>query len=142
MKKRVISLICAILFLLSCVSTVSAVEPRASTVIAGYGVSLQADGDGEMTVNFRVYAPQTVKKIGAVQIEIKYFNGTKWVHYETFTATDNPNFYDYDSVTSVHSKTFEGEVGTEYQAFLLAYSQGYDGTTATRNAESQTAVCY
>lgn len=142
MKKRIISFLCAALLLLSLGGTISAVEPRASTVISGYGVSLEANGDSQMTVNFRVYAPQFVKKIGAVQIEIKYFDGEDWAHYTTFTPTENPNFYDYDTTMSVHSKTFTGTPGTEYQAFLLAFSQGYDGTTAMRNAESQTAVCY
>lgn len=142
MKKRVIAFLCAALLLLSSAGTISAIEPRASTVIAGYGIGLEANGDSVMTVNFRVYAPQVVKKIGAVQIEIKYFDGEDWAHYTTFTPTENPNFYDYDSAMSVHSKSFTGIPGTEYQAFLLAFSQGYDGTTAMRNAESQTAVCY
>lgn len=80
MKKRVIAFLCAALLLLSSAGTISAIEPRASTVIAGYGIGLEANGDSVMTVNFRVYAPQVVKKIGAVQIEIKYFDGEDWAH--------------------------------------------------------------
>ncbi len=142
MNKRFISLLCAALLLLSLVGGASAVEPRASTVISSYGISLEADGNSEMTVNFRVYAPKVVAQLGAMQIEIKYLDGDTWRHYDTFTATANPNFYDYDSAKSNHSKTFTGTAGTTYQAFLTAYSKGYDGTTAIRTAESQTAVCY
>lgn len=142
MKRRATSLLCATLLLLSIVGGASAVEPRASTVISSYGISLEADGNSEMTVNFRVYAPKVVAQIGAMQIEIKYLDGDTWRHYDTFTATENPNFYDYDSAKSNHSKTFTGTVGTTYQAFLTAYSKGYDGATAIRTADSQMAVCY
>lgn len=142
MKKRTISLFCALLLLMAFVCSTSAVEPRASTVISSYGVGLTADGNEELTVTFRIFAPRVVQKIGALQIEIKYWDGEDWAHYDTFTAVDNPNFYDYDSATSVHSKTFSGDAGVTYKAFMIAYSKGYDGTTATRNAESQTALCY
>lgn len=142
MKRRATCLLCAALLLLSLVSGASAVEPRASTVISSYGIGLEADGNSKMTVNFRVYAPKVVEQIGALQIEIQYLDGDTWKHYDTFTATDNPNFYDYDSAKSNHSKTFTGTVGTTYKAFLTAYSKGYDGATAIRTAESLPEVCY
>lgn len=142
MKKRAISLLCAALVLLTIVCGVSAVEPRASTVLSGYGISLTANGNSEMTFKFRVYSPQIVEKLGAQSVEIQHLVNGKWVTYETFTQVKNPTFYDYDSLLSEHAKTFTGEAGETYKAVLTAYSRGYDGTTATRTSESLTAVCY
>lgn len=142
-KKRMLSLLCAALLLFSVVDSAAAAESelRASPLFSGYGASLEADGDGKMTFRFVVYAPQIVKKIGAQKVEIKHLVGDDWVTYKIFTAVANPTFYDYDAAISDHTKTFEAEVGETYKAVLTAYSEGKDGTSATRTTESYTAVC-
>lgn len=140
-KKRIVSTLFAVLLLISAVGSANAVEPRASSVLSGYGISLTADGNGKMTFLFRVYAPQLVQKLGAQKVEIQHLVDDDWVPYKTFTAIANPNFYDYDAPLSQHTKTFEAEVGETYKAVLTVFSLGYDGTSATRTSESYTAVC-
>lgn len=141
MKKRMIALLCAALLLLSAIGTATAVEPRASSVLSSYGISLTADGDGEMTFRFRIRSPQKVAKVGAQSVEIQKLVDGEWVHHTTFTAVKNPSFYDYDTASSEHTKTFTGTVGVTYKAVLTAYAQGYDGTADTRTAESYSAKC-
>lgn len=142
MKKRIVSLLCAIVLILSCVGGVSAVEARASSVLSGYGVSLTANGNKEMTFKFRVYAPQIVAKLGAQKVEIQRLVDGDWTTYKIFTQVSNPTFYDYDCPSSEHTKTFTAKAGEYYRAVLTAYSEGYDGTTATRTSTSQTVECY
>ena len=103
MSKRIlrsISVILVIVFLVSAPVQALAAEARASAWFTGYSASIEASGNGIITIKFRVVGTGTMAKLGVSTIDIYKSNGT-FVKTISYTASGNGYMMGYN--TAYHS---------------------------------------
>lgn len=129
MKKRIISILFAIMLTLSATITCYAVEARASQYFDGYLLAMSAPGNSQMSVSFTVYGMSKMDKIGAYYIRIEEEISTdNWI--TTFTAygnTDPTRFYSTNAYEHTGSYTFTGVPGVKYRAVMKSYAKNSNG---------------
>lgn len=127
MKKRIFSFLLAFAMLGSSVCAVAAEleepAPYASQYLDGYGIGVDAEGGGKMTVTFTVYGTDVMDCLGAQKIIIEEWDGSNWIKTGTLTASKNPEFLAYDASEHAESITFYGLPGIQYRATLYAYAE-------------------
>lgn len=141
MKKKFISFMLVLGLLTSFASATYSQTVRASDYLLGYGVSIEAVGDGLMEVFYEVDGKGMMSRIGALAIYIdQKVNGT-WISYDTLLSAKNPDFLVNDDLGHAGVTYFEGTPGVEYRVTLEAFAMGYDGGSDTGTVTSQVAVC-
>lgn len=127
MKKRIIAFIMTVCMLMPFAKAVDIIPYRASDYLVGYGVTLDAIGNGEMRVTYSVDGKGTMEQIGVDAIYIDYYNNGTWKPYDTLLGVKNPDFYAYDALGHFGYAYFDGEPGTKYRVTVKVYARGYDG---------------
>ena len=141
MKKKLISLILVLAILTSFASATYIQPRRASDYLLGYGVSIQAVGDGLMEVFYEVDGKGMMSRIGILAIYIDQKVGNEWRSYDTLLALQNPDFLVNDDLGHAGVTYFEGTPGYEYRVTIEAFAMGYDGGSDTGTITSQGDVC-
>ena len=140
MRKRMLPIFLAVIFLLGTAGTVYAVEQRASHNLSSYYVVLSAAGDGKMLVSMDVTGVGVQDKIGVQQIEIEYKTSLDgdWEYYDTMYASTHPEFYAHESRFYTKDIPFAGKAGYIYKVTVTVYAQ--KGETSDSKSIPSTAV--
>jgi hypothetical protein len=138
MKKRIFSIISAIL-LLSMVFTTAASAGvlRASQYFSSYSVGADANaGTGKVRISFSVVATGTSTKVGASSIVIQRKSGSTWSNVQTYNSTTTTSLMGSNSTAYANSVTYSGTSGYEYRANVTLYvqqSSGSESVSVTTN---------
>lgn len=84
------ALVCLFLILTFCSVTASAVDSRASSRITYATASLTKERDGNICISLCIKANDIMNELGADNVEIQRYNGTKWVSEYTIDLKDMP----------------------------------------------------
>lgn len=145
MKKRIVTGIFAIVFLLSatCAQAADLQEARASRYFDGYLLGLSAQGNQTMVLSYAVYGTGTMDKIGAYSIRIEEAIATDtWIESFTAYGDDDPsNFYTRNAYDHYGSITFTGIPGVKYRAVLVAYAKNSSGSEYSREITCTAKYC-
>lgn len=139
MKKNSIKMICTILALTFCASTmIITAEARSSLYIDSRYASVTGTGNGKITVNFDITGTGRMTTIGATKIEIKSSSGST---IKTYKCTDIGYEYMMGSNRTVYSSsvTYQGVSGNSYYAvvsFKAGNGSGSDTATYTTLLET------
>jgi len=138
MKKRLLSIVSAILIVSTLLSTVAiatmAPPTRSSAYINAYAKTLSAS-DKKLTVTYSIIGCGVMTSIGASSIKIYEKNGTAaWTVVKTFSYPSDSSLR--SSKTTVHASTvtYTGTAGRQYYAEIVFYagnSNGSDTRTVT-----------
>lgn len=138
MKRKFLSISLILVILVSMTSALAAPR-RASDYLAGYGISIEAQGNGLMEVFYDVDGTGWMTKIGAQALFVEYKDGNTWRPYETILGIEHPEFYAYNALGHSGYAYFTGKPGVEYRVTLQAYagdSTGSDTGTITSFSET------
>ena len=130
MSKRIlrsISVILVIVFLVSAPVQALAAEARASAWFTGYSASIEASGNGIITIKFRVVGTGTMTKLGASTIDIYKSNGT-FVKTISYTASGNGYMMGYNTAYHSGSVPYSGVAGQKYYAVVTFYARDSSGS--------------
>lgn len=133
MKKRVLSLLCAFLFVvgISTPALASSATPYGSSYFSCTDVRAYAEGNGAILIEFDITATHTMLEVGATDIFIfeQQSNGSYEIVY-TFTSDDY-----YSSMMNTNSAFCEGDViyyngtpGVKYYAKCFLYARDSHGS--------------
>lgn len=113
---------------------------RASKYLDGYSVGIEARGNGKIAVAMSVDGVGIMDKIGVREIEIqKKVNGS-WLYHDSMSASEYPEFYDYNSRDYVGTAYFQGTPGVTYRVILTVYAKNSKGSD-TGYITSYSVVC-
>lgn len=115
---------------------------RASDYLVGYGISVEAQGDGIIEIHFEVDGKGPMEQIGAQAFYIEAYIDNDWETYDTLYGVQHPEYYAYDTLGHSGFAYFTGEPGVDYRVTLHAYARGYDGGSDTGLITSQKVTCY
>lgn len=129
MKKRMISALCAFVFLLSLSDTAMAVEPRASDYFWATEVYATAQSGGNVLIEIEINATHTMTKVGATDVYIyeQQSDGDYDIVY-TYTSDDYSGLMWTNNAFYMGSVTYEGDVGTKYYAKCTLYAKDSSGS--------------
>lgn len=124
---RSISVILVIVFLISAPVHTFAAEARASAWLSAYSASIEASGNGIITIKFRVVGTGTMTKLGASTIDIYKSNGT-FVKTISYTASGNGYMMGYNTAFHSGSVPYSGVAGQKYYAVVNFYAKNSSGS--------------
>lgn len=139
--KKFFALLVTLVTIVSCASASYAQTTRASAYLIGYGISVEAQGNGRMEILYEIDGKGRMEKIGADALYIDYYVDGEWQSYETLLGIKNPDFYSYDALGHSDYAYFDGEPGVKYRVTLKAYAKGYDGGSDTGYVTSYEETC-
>lgn len=115
------------MFLISAPVHAFAAEARASAWLSGYSASIEASGNGIITIKFRVVGTGTMTKLGASTIDIYKSNGA---FVKTISYTTSGNEYMMKSNTAFHtgSVPYSGVAGQKYYAVVTFFAKNSSGS--------------
>lgn len=82
--------VCLFLILIFCSVTASAVDLRASSRITYATASMTKERDGNICISLYLKAKDIMNELGADNVEIQRYTGTKWVSEYTIELKDMP----------------------------------------------------
>lgn len=133
MRKRVT---CGVLFtlLLMLVSTTAfASDTRASSRIMSYSAELRTGSDGDLNIYFSITASSTMDVIGASQIDIQRYNGSRWVSECVLTVADKPEMQTSKAVRHSAIITYTPNYSDlDYHATVTVYAKDGSGSSTAQ----------
>lgn len=113
-------------------TSVTAIEPRASDYIDSYQASVYAEGNGKIQVWFDITADTYMDELGALYIYIyESKDNVNWTYVETFSHVNNSNMLLENDIYHMDHVTYQGMVGRYYKAYVCIWA-GKDGGGDTR----------
>lgn len=128
MKKRILSVLLALLLLGSTFCSAAELSPYASWYLDGYGVTITPKEGCVMCVSYLVYGTNVMDCLGAQEILIEEWDGIKWLTTGTFPVEKNPEFYAYGAAIHGGDLYFYGLPGVVYRATITAYAEKDGGS--------------
>lgn len=128
MKKRILSVLLALLLLGCTFCSAAEPVPYASLYLDGYGISITPKGGGKMSVTYIVYGAGTMDCLGAQEILIEEWDGSDWDTTTTYSVEDYPEFYASNASEHAGTVYFYGLPGIQYRATLTAYAEKDGGS--------------
>ena len=130
MKKRIFSLLCALVMILSVpvVACAADAEPRASYYFSCTDVRAYAEDNGRILIEIDIDATHTMQEVGASDVWIYEVdsNGDSEIVY-TFTMEDYPNMIWTNSSCACVDVTYQGTIGMRYFATVACYARDSEG---------------
>ena len=130
MKKRIASLLCALLIIMGLPATACASEvtPRASEYFSFTDVRAYAKGNGKVLIEIDVDATHMMDEVGASAVFIyeQKSDGTYDVVY-TFRKEAYPSMIVSDSYFGYVDVTYQGIPGHRYYAYVGCYAKDSNG---------------
>lgn len=133
MKKRILSMGIAVLFVLSmCSGIASAAETRASKTISLYTVTASMGSNaGEIKINYDVQASKIADEVGVSSIVIYKSDDT---YVTTITGTTENGLIREGATRHRSSYVYKGSSGTSYYAVVTVFA------TVGSDSDSRTAT--
>lgn len=130
MKKRIISLFCAILVIMSLPGIALAVEvtPRASDYFGYTSVRAYAKPGSKILIEIDVDATHTMQQVGASKVYIyeQQSDGSYDIVY-TYTKEAYPSLIWTNSSCAYVDVTYQGVAGRKYYAYVGCYAKDSSG---------------
>lgn len=128
MKKRILSAIFVSLFIIN-LTSVAAVEPRASNYFSRTDVYASAQGDGEVLVEVEINATHTMTQVGAKRVYIyEQQSDGDYEIVHTYDYTVDSGMMNYGSAFYCGALTYQGTVGVKYFATACLYAKDSSGS--------------
>ena len=131
MKKRIASLLCALLIIMGLPATACASEatPRASDYFSFTDVRAYAAGNGKVRIEIDINAKRMMDEVGASVVHIyeEQANGSYKEVYK-YTKAAYPNLIVEDSYFGFVDVTYQGTSGKEYYAIVGCYAKDSTGS--------------
>ena len=128
MKKRIFSAVCVFLFIIS-LTSVGAVEPRASDYFWCTDVYASAAGNGKVLVEIEIVATHTMTQVGAQRVYIyEQQSDGDYEIVHTFDYTTQSGMMSYGSAFYDGALTYQGTSGVKYFATACLYAKDSSGS--------------
>jgi len=130
MKKRIASLLCAFVLILSLPAVACATEsaPRASDYFGATDVRAYAEPGSKILIEIDVSATHTMQQVGASEVYIyeqQSDGGYDCVY--TYTKEEYPSLIWTNSACAFVDVTYQGTAGTKYYALVGCYAKDSNG---------------
>lgn len=130
MKKKLLSLLCAVilLFSLSTVACATNVEARASAYFSATSVRAYAQSGGKVLFEIDVEATHTMQEVGARDVYVyEQQSDGSWDNVYTFTKEDHPYLIETNTGSAYVDAVYQGTVGKNYFATVTCYAKDSTG---------------
>ena len=128
MKKRIFSAVCVFLFIIS-LTSVGAVEPRASDYFWCTDVYASAAGNGKVLVEIEIVATHTMTQVGAQRVYIyEQQSDGDYEIVHTFKYEETSGMMAYGSAFYDGALTYQGTSGVKYFATACLYAKDSSGS--------------
>ena len=108
-------------------TSVTAIEPRASYYIDSYQASVYVAGSGRIQVWFDITGVDYMDELGALYIYIyESKDNVNWTYVKTFSHVDNSNMLLENDIYHMDHVTYQGVAGRYYKAYVCIWA-GKDG---------------
>lgn len=129
MKKRLLSLVFAMLLLVSLSTAAYAVNARASDYFGATSVRAYAKSGGRILFEVDIDATHTMQEVGASEIYVyEQQNDGSWDNVYTFTMDEHAYLIETNSMGACVDATYQGTVGKNYYAAVACYAKDQNGT--------------
>ncbi|MDE7245306.1 MAG: hypothetical protein K2O18_15225 [Oscillospiraceae bacterium] len=113
--------------------TAIAAESRASSRLSRYSAELFAGNDGNLYVLFSVIASNTMDVLGASNITIQRYNGSRWDTECTLTVKDTPEMQTSNAAQYSASIPYEPNYSNaNYRAVVTFYAKDSSGSSTAQ----------
>ncbi len=128
MKKRLLTLLFAVL-LLSSLSTIAyASNARASAYFCSTDVRAYAKSGGKILFEVDINATHTMQEVGASEIYVyEQQDDGSWDNVYTFTMDDHPYLIETNTAGAFVDATYQGSIGKDYYAAVACYARDSEG---------------
>ena len=133
-KKSLLSILLALILVLSMVSPVSATEvsPRASDYLMSYSAYVYPAGWYKVQVWVSVSGVDYMDEIGSLMIQIYESKDQEtWTWVDTFNFEDHPGMLEYNDYYYSGHVEYSGTIGRYYKAYVCVWA-GKNGDGDTR----------
>ena len=128
MKKRILSAVCVFLFVIN-LTSVAAVEPRASYYFSCTDVYASAAGNGKVLVEIEIDATHTMTQVGVKQLYIyEQQSDGDYEIVHTYDYTVDSGMMNYGSAFYCGALTYQGTAGVKYFATACLYAKDGSGS--------------
>lgn len=128
MKKRFLSLLFAMLLLVSLSTAAYAVDARASAYFSATDVRAYAKSGGKILFEIDIDATHTMQEVGASEVYVyEQQSDGSWDNVYTFTMEAHPYLIETNSVGAYVDATYQGTVGKNYYALVACYARDSEG---------------
>lgn len=128
--KRTIQKAIAILVVILVIGFLPSVaSARGDDRFVSYSATLTSIENGDLCVYFRVVARNTMDTIGVSNINIQWYNGSRWVGEKTYTSTDIPELLKSNSASHSDTVTYTPTHSGSYRAVVTFYAKDSTGVS-------------
>lgn len=128
MKKRLLSLLFAVLLLASMTMAAYAADTRASAYFSATSVRAYAKSGGKILFEVDINATHTMQEVGASEIYVyEQQDDGSWDNVYTFTMDDHPYLIETNTAGAFVDATYQGTVGKNYFATVACYAKDSNG---------------
>ena len=128
MKKRLLSLLFAVLLLASMTMAAYAADTRASAYFSATSVRAYARSGGKILFEVDINATHTMQEVGASEIYVyEQQDDGSWDNVYTFTMDEHAYLIETNSMGACVDATYQGTVGKNYYAAVACYARDSEG---------------
>lgn len=128
MKRRLLSLLCAVILLVSLSTAAYASNARASAYFGATSVRAYAKSGGKILFEVDINATHTMQEVGASEIYVyEQQDDGSWDNVYTFNMDDHPYLIETNSIGACVDATYQGTVGKNYFATVACYARDSAG---------------
>ena len=129
MKKRLLSLLFAMLLLVSLSTASYAVDARASDYFSYTSVRAYAKSGGKILFEVDIDATHTMQEVGASEIFVfEQQDDGSWDNVYTFTMDEHSYLIETNDIGACVDATYQGTVGKNYYAAVACYAKDSSGS--------------
>ena len=128
MKKRLLSLLFAVLLLASMTMAAYAADTRASAYFSATSVRAYAKSGGKILFEVDINATHTMQEVGASEIYVyEQQDDGSWDNVYTFTMDEHAYLIETNTAGAFVDATYQGTVGKNYFGTVVCYARDSAG---------------
>lgn len=136
---RKVALILAVTLIMS--TSAFAIDIHASSRISRSSARVRVGNNGELWVYFSITASSTMDDIGASEIAIQRYNGSRWATECTLTSADEPDIQTQNAIRHSATVSYTPQYsGYAYRAVVFVYATNSSGTSTTSATSTQVII--